>query len=185
MAWPFATRPACPRVSPADGYSIRTFQPGDEAAFLDLMARLDFGPWDEAQLAYNLNKIIPEGWFFVTDSSRRIVATAMCLHNYSGQSPFTGDLGWLACHADHRGKSLGLALCARVTQRLLEAGYTTIQLHTEYFRLPAITTYLRIGFVPLITSSEASSLWEEACTRLNWRFTPVIWQRQTQQGACR
>ena len=114
-------------------------------------------------------------WFFATDCSCRIVATAMCQHNYSGQSPFTGDVGWVACHPDHRGKGLGLALCARVIQRFLEAGYTAIQLHTEYFRLPAIKTYLRIGFVPLINSSEVSSLWQEACTRLDWPFTPETW----------
>jgi len=175
MVWPFATGRACPQFSTADGYSIRTFQPGDEAAFLDLMAHLDFEPWDKAKLAYNLNKVIPEGWFFAADCSCRIVATAMCQHNYSGQSPFTGDVGWVACHPDHRGKGLGLALCARVIQRFLEAGYTAIQLHTEYFRLPAIKTYLRIGFVPLINSSEVSSLWQEACTRLDWPFTPETW----------
>jgi len=178
MVWPFATRRTCPPVSPAQGYSIRTYQPGDEKGFLDLMSRSDFDPWDEAKLAYNLNKIIPEGWFFAADPSTRIVATAMCLHNYSGQLAFTGDVGWVACHADHRGKSLGLALCSRVTQRFLEAGYTAIQLHTEYYRLAAIKIYLKLGFVPSISLAEVSSLWEEVCKRLDWPFTPETWQHQ-------
>jgi hypothetical protein len=75
-----------------------------------MMSSLDFGPWDEGKLAYNLNKIIPGGWFFATDASVRIVATAMCLHNYSGQSPFTGDVGWIACHPDNRGSILDSSL---------------------------------------------------------------------------
>jgi mycothiol synthase len=175
MVWPFARLRECPPMHPTAGYSIRTFQPGDETAFLELMSSLDFGPWDEAKNSYNLNKIIPGGWFFATDTSGRIIATAMCLHNYSGQSPFTGDVGWIACHPDHRGNSLGLALCSCVTRRFLEAGYTAIQLHTEYFRLPAIKLYLKLGFVPSITSPEASSLWEETCSRLGRPFTPDLW----------
>jgi hypothetical protein len=62
------------------------------------MSCTDFDPWDEAKLAYNMNRIIPGGWFLATDLSRQVVATAMCLHNYSGRLPFTGDVGWVACH---------------------------------------------------------------------------------------
>lgn len=178
MVWTSATRRHCPAVSPAAGYSTRTFQNGDEQGFLSLMSRLDFGPWDEAKLAYNLNKVIPDGWFFVTSASREIVATAMCLHNYSGDSPFTGDVGWVACHPDHRGQGLGLCLCARVTQRFLDDGYTAIQLHTEYYRLPAIKTYLRLGYVPSAASSYVFGLWEDVCARLDWPLTPDAWRAQ-------
>jgi hypothetical protein len=33
-------------------------------------------------------------------------------------------------------------------------GYTRIQLHTEYYRLPAVKTYLRLGYLPVIHSQE-------------------------------
>jgi mycothiol synthase len=178
MVWTSASRHHCPPFSPAAGYSVRTFRDGDEQAFLSLMSCLDFDPWDEAKLAYNMNRIIPEGWFLATDSSRQIIATAMCMHNYSGRSPFTGDVGWVACHPDHRGKGLGRCLCARVTRRFLKAGYTAIQLHTEYYRLPAIKTYLNLGYVPSIASPEASALWECVCAHLNWPFTWEAWNAQ-------
>ena len=168
MVWP-ANRPECPSAHlPTGGYCIRTFRSGDEKRFLALMALSDFDPWDEAKLSYNMNRIIPEGWFFVEDAAGQVVATAMCLHNYSGRSPFTGDVGWVFCHPDHRGCGLGRYLCARVTRRFLEAGYTAIQLHTEYYRLAAIQTYLKLGYVPLIESAEVAALWQEVSTQLGW-----------------
>ena len=105
MVWPAASRRQCPAVHPAAGYSVRTFRAGDEQAFLSLMSLMDFDPWDDAKLDYNMSRIIPDGWFFATDPSDRVVATAMCLHNYTGRSPFTGDVGWVACHPEHRGRA--------------------------------------------------------------------------------
>ena len=170
MVWPTAERPDRAAVAPAPGYAIRVYQEGDEEAFLRLMSLSDFDPWDGEKLTYNINRVIPDGWFFAEDSDGQIVATAMGLHNYSGLSPFTGDVGWVFCHPDHRGNALGLALCARVTQRFLDAGYAKIQLHTEYYRLPAIKTYLNLGYVPAITSSEEADLWADVCGHLNWPF---------------
>jgi mycothiol synthase len=176
MVWPFRRLLRCPASAIAAGYTIRTYQLGDEEAFLRLMSLMDFDPWDEAKLEYNKNKVIPEGWFFVTDASDQIVATAMCLHNYTGHSPFTGDVGWVACHPDHRGNHLGLSLCGQVTDRFLAAGYTLIQLHTEHYRLPAIKTYLRLGYVPHLAADGAAGLWQAVCTRLDWPFDPDRWQ---------
>ncbi len=178
MVWPASERPQCPAVAPAPGYTIRTYQDNDEQAFLHLMSQSDFDPWDDEKLSDNMNLVIPAGWFFAVDSEGRIVATAMGLHNYSGLSPFTGDVGWVFCHPDHRGHALGLALCARVTQRFLEAGYTKIQLHTEYYRLPAIKTYLKLGFVPAVASSEDASIWADVCKQLNWPYELNAWKMQ-------
>jgi mycothiol synthase len=99
----------------------------------------------------------------------------MCLHNYSGRSPFTGDVGWVACPPEHRGHRLGLCLTAHATRRFLEAGYTAIQLHTEYYRIPAIKTYLHVGYVPSIARGEGSARWEGVCRKLGWPFTPEVW----------
>ncbi len=150
MVWPASERRFCPAVDPAPGYTIRTYRDGDEEDFLRLMFLSDFDPWDEEKLSDNINQIIPAGWFFVVDSAGQIIATAMALHNYSGVSPFTRDVGWVFYHPGHRGHALGLALCARVTQHFLEAGYTKIQLRTEHYRLPAIKTYLKLGYVPVM-----------------------------------
>jgi ribosomal protein S18 acetylase RimI-like enzyme len=175
MVWPAASRRQCPAVHPAAGYSVRTFRAGDEQAFLSLMSLMDFDPWDDAKLDYNMSRIIPDGWFFATDPSDRVVATAMCLHDYTGRSPFTGDVGWVACHPEHRGRRLGLCLTAHVTRRFLDAGYAAIQLHTESYRFPAIKTDLTPGYVPSIASAQASIARKEGCRALQWPFTPDAW----------
>ncbi len=176
MVWPASERRSCPAVDPAPGYTIRTYQDGDEEDFLRLMSLSDFDPWDEAKLSDNINQIIPGGWFFAVDGAGQIVATAMAQHNYSGSSPFTGDVGWVFCHPGYRGHALGLALCARVTQRFLEAGYTKIQIHTEYYRLPAIKTYLKLGFAPSVASSEDADFWAEVREQLEWPYEPDNWK---------
>ncbi|NKB67330.1 MAG: GNAT family N-acetyltransferase [Candidatus Latescibacteria bacterium] len=180
MRWPRSRlRDSLPETI-ADGYSIRTYQPGDEHRFLTLMQFGEFGPWDQAKLTYNLNRIIPQGWFFIVcNGSQRPVATAMCLHNYSGADPFTGDVGWLACDPDHRGKGLGLQIIAHITNRFLAAGYAKIQLHTEYYRLAAIKTYLKVGYMPVINDDSMQAIWRNTCQSLGWDFLPGSWLAET------
>ena len=151
----------------AEGYAIRTYQPRDEERFFELMEFGEFDPWDEDKLSHNMNRIIPGGWFFIT-YSQIPVATAMCLHNYSDSNPFTGDVGWLACDPAHRGKGLGLQITSFVTNRFLQAGYSRIQLHTEYYRLAAIKTYLKSGYVPDIDDDTTIGLWRDICRSLDW-----------------
>jgi mycothiol synthase len=176
MVWPSdrLVLPVEPHRPPP--YCIRSYRPGDEATFLALMAKTDFDPWDDQKLAYNMGRVIPDGWFFAVESeSENVVGTVMCLHNYSGNAPFTGDVGWLACDPKHRGHGLGYALTARAVTRFVQAGYARIQLHTEYYRLPAIKTYLKLGFLPVLDSPEIHSLWAEVCRLLDWAFAPDIW----------
>jgi mycothiol synthase len=176
MVWPEARLKSSVDPSIPAGYFIRTYQTGDDCAFMAIMALMDFDPWTPEKLEYNLSRILPEGWFFAVETkSNRVVATAMGLHNYSGHSPFTGDLGWLACHPDHQGCGLGYSLSAFVTNRFREAGYSQIQLHTEYHRLSAIKTYLKLGYVPVMYCYEVYELWEEVCQKLAWPYTPQEW----------
>ena len=176
MIWPSDRLGESIEPDTAPEYVIRTYQPGDEVFFLSLMAKMDFDPWDEEKLHYNMSRVLPDGWFFAIETaSETLVGTAMCLHNYTDNTPFTGDVGWLACDSNHRGRGLGYALIAHVTNRFLRAGYSRIQLHTEYYRLPAAKTYLKVGYLPVMYAPEMYSLWQEICTQLGWEFTPDVW----------
>ena len=176
MVWPEPRLKSSINPNIPNGYFIRTYQTRDEGSFMALMALMDFDPWTQEKLDYNMSRILPEGWFFGVDAKTGgVVATAMCLHNYYGHPPFTGDLGWLACHPDHQGKGLGYSLAACVTNRFRDAGYSRIQLHTEYYRLPAIKTYLKLGYVPVMYCPEVYESWEEACQKLHWPYTPQEW----------
>jgi len=171
MVWP-AVSPEIP-VSVPQGYAIRTYEVGDEARFLWLMERGEFDPWDDDKLHDNMARVIPGGWFFaVEQTSNLVVGTVMCLHNYTGRYPFTGDIGWLACDPEHRGRGLGLSLAGAATGRFLDAGYRSIQLHTECYRLPAVHVYLKLGYLPVIDSPIARRTWKATCGKLGWPFRP-------------
>jgi len=176
MIWPSGRT-----ITPTDlqvkaPYFIRRYRPGDEQSFLALMAISDFDCWDDRKLAFNIARTIPDGWFFAVDTGEQSVAgTGLCLHNYCGNAPFTGDVGWIFCAPRHRGHGLGYALTANVVSQFVQAGYSRIQLHTESHRLAAIKIYLKLGFIPLLGSPVAHSQWTEACRQVNWPFSPETW----------
>ena len=131
--------------------SLRTYQPGDEPGFYRVMALAGWPGWDDDKLRPWLARIPPGGWFMaVHDQSGDMVATAMALHDHSDLHPFGGELGWVAGDPAHAGKGLGMAVCAAVTGRLIAAGYRDIHLYTEHWRLAAIKTYLKLGYIPLL-----------------------------------
>ena len=133
--------------------------------------------WDDEKLQPWLAMILPQGWFMaVHEGSDEIVATAMALHNYTGLHPSWGELGWLAGDPAHSGKGLGMAVAAAVTTRLIDAGYRHIHLYTEDFRLAALKTYLKLGYIPLLYTPEMPERWEAICTQLHWPFTPGLWR---------
>lgn len=176
MNWPESRLDTPPRPKISEGYSIRQCTPDDEPAFLQLMHDCGWPDWGPERMAYCKSRVLPQGWFLVHASgSDRLVASAMSLHNYSGKSPQSGTLGWVASHPDVRGQGLGCAVVASATLRLVLAGYRDIELYTEYFRAPALRLYLNLGYVPYLYNDAVTELWQELCVDLDWPFTPSQW----------
>lgn len=182
MVWPPRRIHQPPDVIPPHGYAIRTYRPGDEEEFYKVMRLAGWPGWNADTLQFSLSRILPSGWFMATQAvTGRIVASAMCIHNYTQRHPFWGDVGWLACDPEHTGKGLGYVLSAAVTARFISAGYANIGLHTEHYQLPAIKTYFKLGYIPLIDRAETHTLWEQACRELQWPFTLEHWRKQGEQ----
>ena len=179
MVWPVQLLDGPPAVHIPNGYTLRTYQPGDEPGFYKVMDLAGFKNWDDETLRPWLLKVLPDGWFLVVyQPSSEIVATAMANHNPQTRHPFGGELGWVAGHPDHAGQGLGMAVCAAVIRRLLQAGYRHIYLNTDDWRLPAVTIYLRLGWVPLLYAPGMAERWRAVCEQLNWPFAPAEWPRQ-------
>ncbi len=182
MVWPRArlTTPPTPRLPV--GYTLRTYQPSDEARFYAVMALAGWPGWDDAKLAPWKARILPQSWFMAIDqATAQIVATAMGLHSHEDELPFGGELGWVASDPAHRGKGLGMAVAAAVTARLLVMGYDQLHLYTEDWRLPALKGYLRLGYVPLLAAhgveiAGVAARWQTICTQLQWPYTPEQWR---------
>jgi len=102
--------------------------------------------------------------------SDMIVSTCMATHDHTWHTPFCGEVGWTATHPAHTDQGLGTIVVSAVTKRFLDAGYRNIHLYTEIWRLAALKIYLKLGYVPLINSSEDEGLWQDIYEQLNMPF---------------
>jgi mycothiol synthase len=133
--------------------------------------------WNDEKLWPWMARIPPESWFMAVHvESGEIVATAMGLHDHTELHPFGGELGWVAGDPAQAGKGLGMAVSAAVTARLIAAGYRDIHLYTEHWRLAALKTYLKLGYVPFLYTPEMPERWRAICEQLQWPFTPEMWR---------
>ncbi len=176
MMWPKHLLNAPPIIQLPPGYKLRTYQQGDEPRFYEIMALVGWAGWNDEKLKPWLAKVLPNGWFMIVQAkSDKIVGTAMCLHNYKEMNPFQGELGWLAGDPKHGGKGLGMVASAAVTKRFIDAGYRNIRLYSEDYRLPALKTYLKVGYVPFLYETGMEQRWQVICEQLKWPFLPETW----------
>jgi mycothiol synthase len=130
-------------------------------------------------LGHWLDRVLPDGLLLIEHlPTRELAATAMAAHNPRPQHPFGGELGWVAGNPRHAGRGLGRAVCAGVVRRLMSAGYRRIYLCTDDWRLPAISIYLRLGFVPLLYADDMAPRWSSVCEQLGYPSTPEAWPRE-------
>lgn len=175
MVWPEHLLNAPPAVRLPPGYTLRTYRRGDKVRFYEIMELAGWPGWDDKVLQPWLPRILPEGWFMVIHKeSSEVVTTVMALR--SDVYPAGGELGWLAGDPAHAGKGLGLAVSAAVTARFIDAEYRNIHLYTEHWRLAALKTYLKLGYVPLLDTPEMPECWRVICAQLQWPFTPEVWR---------
>ncbi len=178
MLWPVTRLGAPPAVAVPTGYTVRTYQPLDEPGFYKVMDLAGFKNWDDETLRPWRLKILPDGWFLIVhEASGEIVATAMANHNPQELHPFGGELGWVAAHPAHAGKGLGMAVCGAVVRRLLAGFYRRCYLQTDDWRLPAVKSYLRLGWVPFLYLPDMEDRWRAVCEQLQWPFTVASWPR--------
>jgi hypothetical protein len=97
MVWPVQRQVPQFLSQPPHGYILRTYQPGDESGFFQLMALAGWPDWDAERLKPWLYRILPRGWFMAVDQeSDEIMATSMATHDPTWQVPFCAELGWVA-----------------------------------------------------------------------------------------
>ncbi len=180
MLWPEERLGTPPHVSVAAGYSLRTFRDGEMAAYLELAHAAGFDRFDEESVSEYMTRNLPGGFFVVEhDASGELAASAMAQHSPDGRHPAGGALGWVMGQPAHSGKGLGLTVCAAATARLLSAGYRRIYLKTDDWRLAALKTYFKLGYVPFLFAPDMKERWRDVCDKLSWPCAPAAWRELT------
>jgi mycothiol synthase len=144
------------------GYVLRTYRPGDEEAWLEMLSAGEFGVWDRSRLdrllAGERAPMPREGIFFITQQDRPVGTASTFL--YDGERGEHSELGWVAVHPMHRARGLALQACRAMLAFARDLGHAYTFLKTEEFRLAAIKTYLRLGFEPEMTDPRSPAQWE-------------------------
>lgn len=149
----------------AEGYTLRTYQPGDDAALATLLARA-FGPeWDERRVREVLVDAPDVKEIYVVEYAGTLVATASA-RVLSEEFPDVGYLHWVASDPDHRGRQLALAVVQRVLDYLRNINAQNALLETQDWRESAIRLYTRIGFVPEYRGTRAQLRWSRILRKL-------------------
>lgn len=157
-----------PPISLPPGYTLRTYRPGDEIAWGQIMSQ-GFSPyWNLVRFRTLIQPHFgfrPERVFFVCRDDRPVGSA--CAFNWPGLAASVGFIHMLAVVETHCGRGLGQALTLACLHRFREEGtFQSALLQTESFRLPAIKHYLRLGFRPVLVRAWQRDRWRQVLRRL-------------------
>lgn len=135
-----------------EGFSLRSYQPGDEAAWAALEHEIgDFDTPEEAR-AYFARAYLsrPEEaarrCLFAVDGRGRAVGTCTAWRDRR-KTGTCASLHWLAVSPACQGKGLGRALCRRTLEVFQDLGEFPVYIHTQPWSWKAVLLYVREGFL--------------------------------------
>lgn len=147
-------------VAPA-GFGLRTADVEDDVDSKQLATVLTeaFGePWTPGRVRTAFSRKEGVQATYVATADQHIVGTAS-VRLLPDLYPDTGYVHWVGVLPAQQGKKLGQLVTERVLVHFDSLGLTAAVLETDDFRLPAITTYLRLGFVPEYRHPDHQKRW--------------------------
>jgi GNAT superfamily N-acetyltransferase len=154
-----------------DGYTLRTYQPGDEQAWVDI--HLEADRWNHATLAvfwkeFGVDPIpLAERQFYLCDAAGTPIGTAAGWFHNDNQGATWGLIHWVALRPKYHGRGLSKPLLAAACWRMRELGHDKARLVTSTARIAAINLYRSFGFTPDIRSADDEAAW--SLVRPNFR----------------
>ncbi len=158
------------QTPPPPEYAIRTFQKGDEKAWVDIISAAfgeKFADDPEIVLKDIVNKpgFDPQSFFVATYKGEPVGAViALTIPNGATE---LGYINLVAVKPQHQGKHLGRILTLSAMYYLKKSGLRTIVLDTDDYRLQAIKTYLSLGFTPVFLNRDHRKRWTRILKEIN------------------
>ena len=152
-----------PQHPMAEGYSVRSYRPGDRKTWVRVEKAADRfnkinGERFDREFGHDLPAMEKRCLFLLAADGREIgTATAWYDSNVAGK-PW-GRVHWVAIVPEFQGKGLAKPLMTAVMNLLKGLGHERAILTTQTPRIPAIKTYLDFGFVPDMTVDDARRAW--------------------------
>ena len=155
-----------PEISIPEGYDLRTYLPGDEAAWCRIMEGNVGRNWTDEKWKEQIvqdARFDPGNLFFTTHEGEPVASG--CAWRRQDDSE-VGELHLIAALESHRGKGLGNLINAAILHRLKTLEFQSAHLLTDDFRLTAIKSYLKVGFVPEHTHGNHKKRWKDVLEQL-------------------
>jgi GNAT superfamily N-acetyltransferase len=145
-------------------FTLRTYRPGDEKAWLKIHLRADpFNSFNEESFYKGFGRdeqLWRENQFYVCDENHQPVGTATAWSVQKDDYPGPqGLVHWVALHPEFQGRGLSKPLMSAVCTRLKDRNFERAFLSTSSGRLPAVALYLAFGFVPYLRKPEERLAW--------------------------
>ncbi len=151
-----------------EGFSLHPLRQGEEEKYSGLLAGAGFKKWDREEVEKARRKCLENGIFILEEiSTGRFAACAYCNKGPVPGEDGGGILGMVAVDPAFRGRHFAMIVCMAVMNKFKESSYKRICLYTDETRLPALKTYLKLGWKPVITE-ENRSVWQYVEKALNY-----------------
>lgn len=156
-----------------EGYGLRPYQVGDDERWLGLLsANGQLGTWDADRLERDLKGHLVRGTPLLVLHGEQVVAAAG-VYDRLVAGVMSWEIGWVVCHPEHSGKGLGRCATAAAVQVALALERRPIVLRTDDHRIPALKSYLRLGFVPEYGHPSYPPRWQALFAELGQEFGPT------------
>ena len=165
----FMRRPSLDDLPPApplpEGYVLRTCEPGDLPALAAVLTAAFDTAWDEEKVRRDLAEAPDVECVYVVALEGVPVATASA-RLLPDRFPGSGYVHWVGADPRHQGKGLGTLVSRRVLEHFRAANLADAVLETDDYRLAAIRSYLKLGFVPEYPDAGHKLRWARVLPRL-------------------
>ena len=153
-----------------DGYTLRSYREDgtdtDERAWNHIIDECFHNPIINCRdMMLNDPEYRPERMFFICyDGEPVATASAWFDANFGKDS---GMVHYVGALPGHSGKKLGLLVSKAAMQKMKQEGRSWAYLTTDDHRIPAIKTYLKLGFEPVMSHESHSRRWAKIFKTLN------------------
>lgn len=161
-----------PKLELPLGYGMRTYREGDEVHWANIISDSFGGKQRTAEDTRNeitgQERFVPDGFYFATHDGTP-VGTA-CAWRQTVDETEVGYVHMVGVASAHTGHKLGKWVSLAVLIYFREHGFRCAMLDTDDFRIPAIKTYLNLGFVPVYIEDGQPKRWQVIFEKLKLSF---------------
>ena len=152
-----------PELQLPSGYGMRTYREGDEVHWAHIISDSFGGRKRTAQDTRNeitgRDVFIPEGLYFATHQD--IPVGTACAWRQSVNETEVGYVHMVGVVTEHTGYKLGKWVSLAVLTYFRDNGFKCSMLDTDDFRVPAVKTYLNLGFIPVYVEEGQPERWQK------------------------